>query len=377
MRHATLFSGIGAPELAAQWLGWENAFHCEINPFCQQVLKYWFNKSECYEDIAKTDFRKWEGKIDILTGGFPCQPFSVAGRRKGAEDNRYLWPEFKRVIREIRPRWIIGENVAGIISMVQPGQEIDLEAPSTSQSESDKETLFEQEFVTETICRDLESEGYTIQPIVIPACAVGAPHRRDRVWFIAHRNSLRLQKARTEQSTAGTFGENIRNASNSTSNGQFDWSSNWTKRSVLFNQEWDATENQPEWTEWKCRACENIQSDVHSNSNRLEGRSHEKAKNFSTFKPEKRSSCELWYWENFPTQPPLCGGDDGIPGALDIEAVFKGANHTGRASVFNRWRTESIKAYGNAMVPQVIYQIYKYINDIENRLNEKGTHTNL
>lgn len=181
MKHATLFSGIGAPELAAYWLGWDNAFHCEINPFCQQVLKYWFNKSESYEDITKTDFRKWRGKIDVLTGGFPCQPFSVAGRRKGAEDNRYLWPEFKRAIREIQPCWIVGENVAGIISMVQPGEKIDVETSATVRSESNEEISFEQEFVVETICRDLEEEGYTVQPVLIPACAVGAPHRRDRV----------------------------------------------------------------------------------------------------------------------------------------------------------------------------------------------------
>lgn len=103
MRHASLFSGIGAPELAAYWLGWENVFHCEINPFCRQVLNYWFTNSKSYEDITKTDFREWQGKIDVLTGGFPCQPFSVAGKRKGTEDNRYLWPEFKRAIREIRP----------------------------------------------------------------------------------------------------------------------------------------------------------------------------------------------------------------------------------------------------------------------------------
>ena len=100
MRHASLFSGIGAPELAAYWLGWENVFHCEINPFCRQVLNYWFTNSKSYEDITKTDFREWQGKIDVLTGGFPCQPFSVAGKRKGTEDNRYLWPEFKRAIRE-------------------------------------------------------------------------------------------------------------------------------------------------------------------------------------------------------------------------------------------------------------------------------------
>ena len=213
MRHASLFSGIGAPELAAHWLGWENAFHCEINPFCKQVLKYWFNNSTSYDDITKTDFRKWQGKIDVLTGGFPCQPFSVAGKRKGAEDNRYLWPEFKRAIREVRPPWVVGENVAGILSMVQPGKKTNMEGLPSS------ECTVEQEFVVETICKDLEAEGYDVQPMVIPACAVGAPHRRDRVWFIAYNNSFRLQKKRTEQQASRDSGiypyEFITNTDNS------------------------------------------------------------------------------------------------------------------------------------------------------------------
>lgn len=93
IRHASLFSGIGAPELAALWLGWQNVFHCEINEFCNTILSYWFPNSINYENIKTTDFSKWQGQIDILTGGFPCQPFSSAGQRLGADDDRYLWPE--------------------------------------------------------------------------------------------------------------------------------------------------------------------------------------------------------------------------------------------------------------------------------------------
>lgn len=114
MNHASLFSGIGGFDLAAREVGWNNVFQCEIDPFCQSVLKYYFPKTVLYEDIKRTDFTSWKGKIDVLTGGFPCQPFSVAGQRKGADDNRYLWPEMLRVIRETRPLWVIGENVAGI-----------------------------------------------------------------------------------------------------------------------------------------------------------------------------------------------------------------------------------------------------------------------
>lgn len=126
MNHASLFSGIGGFDLAAREVGWNNVFQCEIDPFCQSVLKYYFPKTVLYEDIKRTDFTSWKGKIDVLTGGFPCQPFSVAGQRKGADDNRYLWPEMLRVIRETRPLWVIGENVAGITNMVQPGSETDV-----------------------------------------------------------------------------------------------------------------------------------------------------------------------------------------------------------------------------------------------------------
>lgn len=414
MRHASLFSGIGAPELAAHWLGWENAFHCEINPFCKQVLNYWFCNSKSYDDITKTDFREWQGKIDVLTGGFPCQPFSVAGRRKGAEDNRYLWPEFKRAIREIQPSWIIGENVAGILSMVQPSKEADLESQSSSRKKGDQE----REFVVETICKDLEAEGYTVQPMVIPACAIGAPHRRDRVWFIANNNSFRLQVKRSEQQATGNrriypyeFIANSDNCSTlrvpgkhegeireggisernniqqpaepigiwgtssySSSSRQFNWSCDWTERPLYSNQEWNTKKSEPERVERKCRTCETVPFDEYAYSNGLEGRFNQETKFISEDKSAWRDTCGLRHWANFPTQPPICGRNDGISDLLDIDALFKGVSYTQRKSAYSRWRTEAIKAYGNAMVPQVIYQIYKFINDIEK--HEKGTNFN-
>lgn len=107
--HGSLFSGIGGPEIAAEEMGWKNMFHCEINPFGRKILDYWFPNSKSYEDITKTNFTEWRGKINVLTGGFPCQPFSCAGQRKGAEDDRYLWPEMLRAIREIQPV-MLGEH---------------------------------------------------------------------------------------------------------------------------------------------------------------------------------------------------------------------------------------------------------------------------
>uniref|UniRef100_UPI00359C2DFD DNA cytosine methyltransferase n=1 Tax=Bacteroides ovatus TaxID=28116 RepID=UPI00359C2DFD len=146
--------------------------------------------------------------MNVLTAGFPCQPFSVAGQRKGADDNRYLWPYLLRAIQEIRPDWVIGENVAGILTMVQPCQEVEVGSQSTLFGESESVFKRRQQYVVETICLDLEREGYSVQPVLIPACAVGAPHRRDRVWFIAHRNGTGLQTEGTEQPPAGTSGDN-------------------------------------------------------------------------------------------------------------------------------------------------------------------------
>ena len=272
--HASLFSGFGAADLAATWMGWDNAFWCEIDDFPRKVLGYWFPESIGYGNIKETDFTEWKGKIDVLTGGFPCQPFSVAGRRKGKEDDRYLWPEMLRAIREIRPTWIVGENVAGILSMVQPGREAEVEHQAALFEATDKETILEQEYVVETICRDIEQEGYTIQPIVIPACAVGAPHRRDRVFFIAHR------------SDAGTEG---------------------------------------------------LQCEYRQRKTQFNGRDSEKA--------------QPW-WQVFPTQPPVCRRDDGLP--FDVERL---------TISFPKWREGSIKGYGNAIVPQVMYEIFKAIEN--------------
>ena len=188
MTHASLFSGIGGPEVAAAMLGWENAFHCEVNPFGRAVLEYWFPNSVSYEDITKTDFKPWRGRIDVLTGGFPCQPFSYAGKRGGREDERYLWPQMLRAIDEIRPAWVVGENVAGLATMVEGGVLSEVGSSYTLFDEGDELHGYEleQTFTIERICKDLERLGYSVQPVLIPAAAVGAPHRRDRIFILAY-----------------------------------------------------------------------------------------------------------------------------------------------------------------------------------------------
>ena len=181
MTHASLFSGIGGPEIAAAMMGWKNVFHCEINPFGRAILDYWFPNSESYEDITKTDFTKYRGKISVLTGGFPCQPFSYAGKRGGQADDRYLWPEMLRVIDEVRPTWVIGENVAGITTMVESCEITDMGGEASLFEEDNGVHRFRAEyaFTIERICRDLESKGYSVQPMLIPACADLNPFSTD------------------------------------------------------------------------------------------------------------------------------------------------------------------------------------------------------
>lgn len=161
MKHGSLFSGIGGFDLAAEWMEWENVFHCEWNEFGQKVLKHYWPKAITYADITKTDFTIHRGKIDILTGGFPCQPYSTAGKRLGKEDDRHLWPEMLRAIREIKPRYVVGENVSGLLS-------------------------WNGGLVFDEVQADLEAQGYEVQPVLLPAASVNAPHRRDRIWFVAY-----------------------------------------------------------------------------------------------------------------------------------------------------------------------------------------------
>ena len=155
LTHLDLFSGIGGFALAAKWNGFRTIAFCDCEPYAQRVLRKHWPDVHVHGDIRQVRGELYAG-VTLLTGGFPCQPFSVAGKQRGKDDNRYLWPEMCRVIREARPAWIIGENVAGIVNLA-----------------------------LDTVCADLEAEGYEVEPVIIPACAVDAQHRRDRVWIVA------------------------------------------------------------------------------------------------------------------------------------------------------------------------------------------------
>lgn len=373
LTHASLFSGIGGFDLAAEWAGFKNIFHCDYDDFCRQALEHHFPNSDSYADITNTDFTKYKGQISVMSGGFPCQPFSLAGKRKGANDSRYLWPQMLRAIREIRPTWVVGENVIGITSMVLPSENIPLDEQATTCQESD--------FVIEQICRDLESAGYSIQPFIIPACSIGAPHKRDRVWIIAHlttdtsserchngsdnrqrgylphninRNASQDKSQRCRwECRVGSSNEDMGLVTNSYCNRCHErWGDNHLEEQISSERSevlCNAQRSCKEWSTANTR-CKRYERRLNKNrpketiqlcSSGLSSRSSDEQRRIPT-------------WQEFPTQPPLYLGDDGIPLWLaDTPLSHK------------KWRQLAVKACGNAIVPQVAYEILRHISEVE------------
>ena len=281
MIHIGLFEGIGGFSLAASHMGWKTLVTCEINPFGQRVLKYYWPNAYHHADIKTLNYdtinselsnrfgEGWRNDDIIITGGFPCQPYSLAGKRLGTADDRHLWPEMLRIIREVQPTWVVGENVFGLIN-------------------------WNGGLVFDEVQTDLETEGYEVQPYVLPAASVNAPHKRDRVWFIAHRANSRAKEMQ-HPGENGIYG---------------------------------------------------FKTTPNANSRRQSRKKHREKKpgwitetGFSN------------YWEDFPTKSPVCLGDDGISSRL-------------LGITFSKWRNESIKAMGNAIVPQVALEIFKVIQQM-------------
>lgn len=178
LSHGSLFSGIGGFDLAAQWMGWNNIFQVEKDDWCRKVLAKNFPKTERFADIKDFTGYEYTNRIDVISGGFPCQPFSVAGQRKGKGDDRYLWEEMLRVIATIKPTYVVGENVTGIIGLA-----------------------------LDTVLSDLEAQDYTTETFIIPACSKNAWHRRDRVWIVAYANSIGWQDEQKENGKSVCNGE--------------------------------------------------------------------------------------------------------------------------------------------------------------------------
>ena len=279
MKHLDLFSGIGGFALAAKWAGWDTVGFSEVEPFCCKLLQKRFPNIKNYGDIRKISKQDCP-QVDIITGGYPCQPFSVAGQRKGAADDRHLWPAMFRLVQELNPTWVIGENVAGHVSMG-----------------------------LDQVISDLEAEGYTTRAFIIPAAAVDAPHRRDRVWVVANRqgkqgNVCNTSPSEQEQGEPGRSScENIVANSNLRSEGESRHEQHKARPEVC-----DTEEQRPET--W----------------NRL------------------RDGCESWRPEAWPAEPSVGRVVNGLPRRLD-----------------------RLRGLGNAIVPQVAYKIFQGINETENK----------
>ena len=290
MKHGSVFSGIGGFDLAAQWMGWDNVFHCEIDEFCRKILGHYWPKAKSYEDITKTDFTIYRGQIDILTGGDPCQPSSIAGLGKGTEDDRYLWPQMFRAIREIHPTWIVNENVNGTITNGILDLKID----------------------------DLENEGYTCQAYCLPAEAVGALHRRERVWLIANNTD---------------FSTNNRGAGKIQETGKKERISERNKIQFL-------SEPVNLWAEITDTDIERQQE--FDNATEPEN-SEKRISGYFGFGPDTYGNIPRHVIESS-----IIRMLDGLPEGLDYTK-----------------RNQRIKALGNAIVPQIAYQLFKAIAEME------------
>jgi len=347
LTHLDLFSGIGGFALAAEWAGFRTIGFVEIDGYCQKVLrKHWPNMpivedirdvKRIKEIVAHTDRssksvlskyeeerqgqlvrRRTSGRqqfpITLITGGFPCQPFSVAGKRAGKADNRYLWPEMLHIVEEVRPHWVLGENVAGIIRM-----ELD------------------------NCLSDLERIGYSTQAFVIPACAINAPHRRDRVWIVANSIS-RESGSKSQWSVSRTQNKK--------------WGSPEEGRKIICPRPQVSLSSQSRQT-----------SDTVANTKSRKSRQPPKSEGGED---TSRGSKEITmaHATNRVTQSrgSQCdvGGFQGqiLPESWDPD-YWAVEPELGRVAHGIPNRVDRLRCLGNAIVPQVVYQILKVIAEIE------------
>ncbi len=357
LTHLSLFSGIGGLDIAAEWAGFKTVGQCEWADYPTKILEKHWPDVPRWRDIrtlTKEDFhgRTGMGTVDLVSGGFPCQPFSLAGKRKGRDDDRYLWPEMLRVIEELRPRWVIGENVAGIVNMA-----------------------------LDTVLSDLESIGYSCQTFIIPACAIDAPHRRDRCAIVGcyanSFNKLPVGKIREgEDANAGGVCENVPDP-NSFNGG--------TQRTERKGQSWEtgvayggdyvcnpAGQRLPDGasealgepgTEPKLErsGCGN---DVPNPDNG--GRAMRRERELSAVESpgsgggdNRGRTPEHGTGERRAVKPGLGGMADGLPHWLDeplnVPRIARGIKN----------RVDRLKCLGNAVVPQQFYPIFQAIAEIE------------
>lgn len=317
MKMLDLFSGIGGFSLAAHWAGIETVAFCEQDKFCQTVLKKHWPNVPIVDDIFKLRGDEF-GTIDIISGGFPCQPFSLAGKRRGTEDKRHLWPEMFRVISKARPAWVVGENVAGIINVALKG-----------------------------VLSDLESIGYQTQCFVIPACAMDAPHRRDRVWIMANTN------------------ERWRDGSQPQPNKREFKGSNEKENVPMANPAQGRIRRGEASGECGFTSCG---GEVLADPFRFGwfgGTDHETGRMLPR-RNEVEGCGEARREGKF--KPGLGGMANGLPAWLDGYWPDE-PKEIPRTGIKIPNRAARLKALGNAIVPQVVFMIFKYIMEVERMLH--------
>lgn len=301
LTHGSLFSGIGGFDLAAQWAGWHNTFQVELDPWCQRILTKNFPNVERHTDIRTFDPAPYADTVDVLSGGFPCQPYSQAGQRKGTDDPRHLWPEMLRVIRTIQPRWVVGENVRGLVN-------------------------WSGGMVFEQVCLDLESAGYTVQPFIFPAASVNAPHERQRVWFVAHTTRLSEREQANEIKPFTNSGQTRTQSCSS------------SQPHPHPNHQRQQQPQRPDHKErrWPDHMGKKDSTDPHRQ------RCSQLHPPTLPERPRRISGHHFDIWHKWTTQPPVCRMDDGIP-----------------------HRVDRIRGLGNAIVPQLAFRIFDAINQYE------------
>ena len=349
MKHGSLFSGIGGFDLAAQWMEWENILQVEIDTWCQKLLKQHYPDAQQFSDIREFDGRPFAGKLDIISGGFPCQPYSTAGERKGKEDSRHLWPEMLRVICEIQPRWVVGENVRGLIN-------------------------WNGGMVFDEVQSDLESAGYEVQPFLLPAAGCNAPHQRERIWFIAHAAGIRRignDGAWKDSQQCGTGREAFNEFNGVSGKGTVaDTAHIGRERSRIARAGRhgfaNGSANVPNADQFNgdvsglCTGGFSLNQTERENTGRFQpvtvggvqdatnpnstGRGQLNTPGLAA-RPWQHTGRDFDCWDEWTTEPPVCGVDDGVPD-----------------------RIHRIKGLGNAVVPQVVYRIFQTIQQYEKTL---------
>ena len=323
--HLDLFSGIGGFALAAKWNGYRTVGFCDNEPYAQAVLKKHWPEVQCHKDIREARGELYAG-VTLLTGGFPCQPFSVAGKQRGKDDNRYLWPEMLRVIQEAKPTWIIGENVAGIVNLA-----------------------------LDQVCADLEGQGYEVEPIIVPACAVDAQHRRDRVWIVAHSTGGKRGGLQDKSRTQGAQSSDqlLRNPSGLSGKlcaEDVADSISLSERSAHGSKEWGCVRE---------RKDEDISQRNEMGSNSSDSRENvaDTIKQGREGRVQRRDGEERKSVDGHSG----CGGTThGQSG----EAIWLPEPNVGRVAHGIPNRVAKLRGLGNAIVPQVAAEIIRCINQV-------------